>query len=213
MFGDESGNFDFSRSPGASRYFILTTITTEDVTIEQDLLALRRQLQWEGHDLPGPFHATEDKQAVRDEVFNVLSGHSFRIDATILDKPKTRPEDRPTEEHFYELAWYLHFQHLAPAVLRDGDELLAVGASLGTKKKRTAMHSAVQGAIKRCSVGVEYRTAFWLASSDPCLQVADYCSWAIFRLWEQGDNRSRLLIQSKLATEFDAFHTHGTLYY
>jgi hypothetical protein len=28
--------------------------------------------------------------------------------------------------------------------------------------------------------------------SDPCLQVADYCTWAIQRKWERGDERSHV---------------------
>jgi hypothetical protein len=29
LFGDEAGNFDFSGGPGASRYFILATVTEQ----------------------------------------------------------------------------------------------------------------------------------------------------------------------------------------
>lgn len=48
LFADESGNFDFSRGRGASRYFILTTVTLADTVPGDALLALRRELAWNG---------------------------------------------------------------------------------------------------------------------------------------------------------------------
>jgi hypothetical protein len=86
VFSDEAGNFDFSRGSGASRYFILGTVTADDCRIGDELLQLRRDLGWRGVHLDKVFHATEDPQAVRDEVFDVLSHGNFRIDATILEK-------------------------------------------------------------------------------------------------------------------------------
>jgi hypothetical protein len=61
LFADESGNFDFSRKSGASRYFILTSVTLLDcATVNLRLHELRHQMAWEGHDHPGPFHAATD---------------------------------------------------------------------------------------------------------------------------------------------------------
>lgn len=104
VFADEAGNLDFKRGRGASRYFIFTTVTMADCSVGDALAALRRDLAWEQVDHPGPFHATEDRQAVRDRVFDVLASHNFRIDATIFDKSKTQPH-RQTIEAFYKLAW------------------------------------------------------------------------------------------------------------
>jgi hypothetical protein len=48
VFADEAGNFDFSRRAGASKYFILVTITLPDCSAGLALLELRRELAWEG---------------------------------------------------------------------------------------------------------------------------------------------------------------------
>ena len=101
IYADESGNFDFSNQPGASRYFILASVPVADHAIETDLLELRRELAWGGEPLTGGFHATNDKQRVRDQVFAVLSRHDFRVDATILEKRKANPRLRTTEARFY----------------------------------------------------------------------------------------------------------------
>ena len=105
VYGDESGNFDFSDQEGASRYFILTTVTVVDRAIESNLLDLRRELAWEGESLAGGFHATNDKQRVRDRVFTVLGRYDFRMDATILEKRKADPRIRPTPALFYGFTW------------------------------------------------------------------------------------------------------------
>ena len=73
---------------GASRYFILISVTVVDHAIESDLLELRRELAWNGEPLTGGFHATNDKRHVRDQVFAMLARHEFRVDATIFEKRK-----------------------------------------------------------------------------------------------------------------------------
>jgi hypothetical protein len=55
--------------------------------------------------------------------------------------------------------------------------------------------------------------AFWPADSDPCLQVADYCTWAIQRKWERDDDRSHLLIAPKLRSEYDVWKSGEVHYY
>jgi hypothetical protein len=76
VFADESGNFDFSRKQGASRYFILTTIACPSFQVGDALLRLRREIAWEGHGTDSEFHATTDTQAVRDRVSPYCSSTS-----------------------------------------------------------------------------------------------------------------------------------------
>src|SRR5882724_11109843 len=88
IFADEAGNFDFSRSAGASRYFIVCTITLSSCDVGHDLLALRRELVWHDKPVRDYFHAAEDRQEIRDAVFEMLTGHKFKIQATIMEKSK-----------------------------------------------------------------------------------------------------------------------------
>ena len=213
VLADESGNFDFSRSASASRYFILVTLTLPDCTLGQEVLELRRQLAWEGHGLETEFHATEDKQAVRDRVFALLAARDFRIDATILEKSKAKPTIRATDERFYQMAWYLHMKYVAPLVVSANDQVLVIGASIGTKRQRSGFRSAVSDVAGQVLPTARFQVASWPAASDPCLQVADYCAWAVQRKWERGDDRSYWLIASRIRTEFDAFAIGGVHYY
>ena len=192
VFADECGNFDFSRNRGASKYFILTTVTTDNVGVGNALLALRRDLAWRGIGLNAEFHATTDQQVVRDGVFALLAAHDFRVDSTIFEKSKAKPEVRRTDDQFYKLALYLHMKHVAPAVAQPSDELFVVGASLGTKKRRSLFHAAINDVVRQVAATTAHKAACWDCTSDPCLQVADYCAWVIQRKWESGDPRSHV---------------------
>lgn len=212
VFADEAGNFDFSNRPGASRFFILCTVTTDSCDVGDALLALRRELGWKGHHLDRVFHASEDPQAVRDEVFELLRTHDFRVDATVLEKCKAQPhlQDGPS---IYKMAWYLHFKHVAPRIVNQSHRMFVVASRLGTKKARGALHGAVDQVVEQVAPCRSHRVAFWPADSDPCLQVADYCTWAIQRKWEHGDARSHVLISSKVKSEFDVWQLGSTTYY
>lgn len=161
--------------------------------------------------LPEGFHATEDRQAVRDRVFRVLTEHEFKVDATILDKPKARPNVRD-DMYFFQLAWYLHFKHVA-RVFQPSDELLVIAATLGTKKKQQTAHKAVCDVVRQVSPTTDFKTVSWSARTDPCLQVADYCCWAIQRKWEGGDDRSYALVRDKIRSEHDVFATSNQVFY
>lgn len=213
VFADESGNFDFSRNASASRYFILVTLTLPDCSIGQELLDLRRQLAWEGHGLETEFHATEDKQIVRDRVFALLASRDFRIDVTVLEKSKAKPTIRFTDERFYQLAWFLHMKYVAPLVFEAGDEVLVIGASIGTRRQRSGFRRAVLDVARQVLPAARFQVGSWSAASDPCLQVADYCAWALQRKWERADDRSWRLIAPKIRTEFDAFAIGAVHYY
>ena len=202
IYADESGNFDFSNNPGATEYFIMTTVLIEDHSIATELFALRRKLAWDGFGLRAGFHATEDKQRVRDAVYDILRRHSFRVDATILHKRKAQLQLRVSDMRFYQYAWFYHMRYVAPRVVSRREEILAVTASVGTKKKEAAFSAVIEEMMEQVSPTDASKSVLWTAASDPCLQVADYCSWAIQRKWETGDDRSHRLIRDKIASEY-----------
>ena len=213
VFADEAGNFDFSNKTGASKYFILATVTATSTAVGDELLTLRRSLAWDGVALESNFHATEDSQAVRDRVFQLLAGHDFRVDATILEKRKTQPHLASDNERFYKMAWFLHFRYVAKEIVESADdELLVLAAQIGTKKRRKAIRLAISDVVSQ-STPCKWQVAFWGADSDPCLQVADYCCWAIQRKHERQDTRSYDLIADRIASEFQPFSGGPTVYY
>ena len=214
IYADESGDLAFSNQSGASRYFILTTVAVVDHAVESDLLALRRELAWHAEGLAIGFHATDDRRAVRSRVFTILGNHHFRVDATIFEKRKARPEIRPTRESFYGFAWYYHLSGLVPALSSDNNELLIVAASTN-KAMHHEFHSAVATIAAAVAPASIINSSVWSAASSPMIQVADYCAWAIKRKWETtpSDTNHYNLIRDKVASEFDLFQSGTATYY
>src|SRR5271154_6656963 len=110
IFADEAGCFTFNRERNVSRYFILCTATMDDCAVGADLLQLRRKLAWEGAELGEYFHATEDKQAVRDRVFEVITKRDFTIQATIMEKSKAQSQVKSDKPRFYQYGYFFHFK-------------------------------------------------------------------------------------------------------
>jgi hypothetical protein len=212
VFADEAGNLDFSTNRGASRYFILATATIDDPIIGNHLLQFRRDLAWDGQLLDRPLHATDDDHGVRLAVLNGLAQWPIRVDATILEKRKAQPSIRPTDARFYQTAWYLHFKYVAPRIVAAGDRMLVTAASLGTKKKAGTFHAAVERVVQQVSPTVAFQVSSWPAASDPCLQIADYCTWAIQRKWEGGDDTYHAILAPRIQSEFEVFQV-GQIYY
>jgi hypothetical protein len=176
-----------------------------DCSVGTELLELRRGLAIRDRYPLSEFHANNDKQRIRDLVFDVLRRADLRVDATILDKPKTQDHLRSAPLRFYKQAWFLHFKYVAPRIASARDDLLVVASSLQINRKKRAIHDAVLDVVHQVTPTTFSSTAFWPAISDPCLQVADYAVWAIQRKYESGDDRSYTLIRDKIQSEFQPF--------
>lgn len=221
IFADEAGCFNFSRNPGASKYFIVCTIACHDCTsLGTALLNLRRELVWKKAPLREFFHASEDKQEIRDHVFAVLQKHNFTVQATILEKSKSLPRIRPTHQRFYQYAWYYHFRHAAPKLMPlyipgqpQVTELQLTTASIGTHKGQVAFTNAVNDVVQQVVRNKTWVTNFCRSIADPCLQAADYCTWAIQKKWEHQNTKSYDLIKDKIIHEADSFAGGNTHHY
>ena len=89
------------------------------------------------------------------------------------------------------------------------DELLVVASSLQIKRKqkttKAAIHKAVTEVVDQVSPTVTCHCAFSPAKTDPCLQVADYLTWAVQRKYERGDSRSYELVKHLIKSDYDYF--------
>lgn len=212
IFADEAGDFAFARGPNISRYFVVCTVTTHSCAAANALIELRRELAWEGYKLGEYFHATKDSQQIRDRVFNVICQQDFEIQATIMEKSKAQPQVRASNHRFYQYGWHYHFKHGMGKYIANASEFLITAASIGTKKGQTVFTDAVNDVVRQTIRRKQWRTAFWPAATDACLQLADYCTWAIQRKWERQDERSYALIKDRISYEYDLW-SRGTIHY
>lgn len=208
LFADEAGDFSFKKKE-ASKYFIICTVVLSSGIIGAELLNLRRKLAWSNDGVMDFFHASNDKQYIRDQVFELISKHDdIMIQATIMEKSKAQSQTRSTDAQFYKYGWFYHMKYSKERYVQRCSELMLTIATIGTNKKKNAFEDALKEVLKQ-RLEAEYKNVFWRSYSDPCLQIADYCTWAIQRKWERGDSRSYDLIKDKITYEFDLWK-HGT---
>ncbi|WP_159458486.1 hypothetical protein [Roseisalinus antarcticus] len=125
---------------------------------------------------------------VRSEVFDfIANSQGIRADATLLEKSKAQPHIRSSTAAFYKYAWFYHFKHIGPKILRSRTEAMITAAALGTKKGQAVYTSAVNDVMQQTVQRQQWKTFFPRAVADPCLQIADYFAWSIQRKWERGD--------------------------
>jgi hypothetical protein len=214
LFADEAGCFTFERRQNISRYFILATITANDCEVGNALHLLRRKLIWEGVQVPDHFHACEDRQAIRDRVFETILQYKFNVQATILEKSKAQPQVRQSKARFYQYPWFYHFKHGISKYVPAESELLVTAASIGNRKEKLSFSNALQDVMQQTVTKGKWAIDFRPAATDYCLQVADYCAWAIQRKWESDgkDTRSFDLIKDRITYEYDLWKK-GTKHY
>lgn len=176
------------------------------------LTNLRHSLVRESLPVGDCFHATTDKQQVRDRVYAVLADCDFTFQATICEKSKAQPQVRESKARFYKYPWYYHFKFGVAPRLNGDDRLLVTAASIGNRKEKQTYTSALKDVVNQSASHVDWAVDFRPALADPCLQAADYCAWAIGRKWERGDSRSLDLIRAKLTYEYELWRG-GTKHY
>lgn len=175
---------------------------------------LADELLLSGFPSDGAFHATKDRQTIRDRVYSVLSTADFDARITAIEKRKTPPRLRPNEAEFYKFAWAVHFRELMVRVAPE-DRLTVVAATIATKMSRDFFLRAVEEVVAQYRPAGITQVLFWRDEADRCLQVADYCTWAATRMLERGDGRAMAQLGDRL--KWDAIHQPfaggGRLYY
>jgi len=213
IFGDEAGDLTFlPPGNGVSRYFLLATVTVQDCAVGDRLLALRRDLAWQGIDLDC-FHAVRDKPRIKYQVYELMAQSNLRIDATILDKRKAVPRLAADQARFYKEATFLHFKYVVPRVSTRDDDLHVVASSLQIGKKKNALHEGIGDVLRQVAGARRFVTSFADNKTDPCLQLADYAAWAVQRLVERGEDKFFGLIEHLVASRFEPFGHGPKLYY
>ena len=187
LFLDEAGNFDFG--PNGTRWLVLTCVKIPwDRRRVAHLADLRHQLLLEGVALEY-FHASEDNRRVRQRFLEVVAPWlpPAAVKAWALRKSEIEERLR-TPERFYPA-------FVGPLVERhvglDPNRVFVFSDSLPLNKKRHAMEKAVSAELASRSMGRGSHTFLHHSSkSNFDLQIADYCSWAIWRSLTKGDHQA-----------------------
>ncbi len=214
IFLDEAGDFDFS--PSGSKYFMMASVTRERPFGDySEFVNLKYGLVEQGMDIEY-FHASEDRQAVRDQVFDIIQRNltGMRIDAVIVEKRKTGPGLREATRFYPRMLGYLLRYVLERQSLDEYAEVIVFTDRIPVKGKRKAVEKAIKTTLSNMlPKTARYRLLHHDSKSNFQLQIADYCNWGIYRRWSRGDLRSYDLIKSAVRSEFGIFRSGTITYY
>lgn len=226
IFLDESGNFDFS--PRGSKFWSLTALCTMQPTeARETLMDLLYELAAAGGGQEC-FHATEDLQSVRDEVFkriNTLPAN-FEIHSVVAEKCKTNPSIyqeafwrdgrrlfRTNPDGVYEIVCRTLLKYIfRRQKYRHAKRIVVVLSALFNNPRHREIRKVLNDYLK-AHARVPFHIYFHATKADFNCQIADYCGWAIAIKWERQDSRSHDLIKHHIKSEFSIFESGLTRYY
>jgi hypothetical protein len=215
IFLDEGGNFDFSNS--GTSFFVFTAFSLKRPFVGiSELVDLKYDLWDSGLELEY-FHATEDRQMVRDNVFNIIrtSLRDCRLDFQIVEKRKTHPTLQHDHARFYHTIFGILLLYVLKEQKSNFSRVVVVADNIPVEKKRKEIEGAAKLTLGSWSkkTGIPYSVMFHSAKSDLNLQITDYLNWAVYRKWERKDLRSYDLMKQFITSEFETFGIGSNVYY
>ncbi|MDP4659027.1 MAG: DUF3800 domain-containing protein [Opitutales bacterium] len=175
LFIDEAGNLDFTMS--GSKLFVFICLTGDwRASGLLRLHGLRQDMLRRGLDIEY-FHASENKQDVRTEVFRALheSHVAGKIVALVVEKAAV-----PLAEREPGVFYTKFLRHTISHVIEHAEgEHVIITDSIPIQKKRRAIEKALRSALAETHA----RTMIYhhASKSHLELQCADYFGWAIWR--------------------------------
>lgn len=202
IFIDEGGNLDFTSN--GTKYYILTSVSKyRPFKAFRKLNNLKYDIIEDDNDFEC-FHASEDRQAVRNEVFKIINKYfsDSKIDSLIVEKSKIDFENQEVIK-FYSVQFGQLIIELTNRIdCNNLNKIIIFTDSIPLKKKAKAIEKSIKIELATALKGkVKYQIHHHQSKSNFDLQLADYCNWAIYRRWESGDNRSYDLIKKYIRSE------------
>lgn len=201
LFFDESGNLDFS--PNGSNHFCFGALTLRDPgPLSAAFTRLRYAMLEQGVEMEY-FHAAEDRQAVRDQVFAALAeAGDFEVDLLVADKRRMHPALRDPFEFYCKLGYVLmeavldRFRHL-------DEPIVVITDTLPLQRERKALSKAFRMAIRGTLGDRPFCIVHHPSAAHAGLQAVDYCTWAMQRKL-RGDERPYQRIRGWIQSEWEA---------
>ncbi len=217
---------------GCSRFFVLGKVDVDDhTTVATELDSLRQRLLADPYFKGVPsmqdeqkkttlgFHAKDDLPEVRREVFKWLAQQPIRFYALVRDKrviaQRVVAENRrkPTYRYHPNQLYDRCISQLFRERLHKDDGYKIYFAKRGSSDRTEALRNALEAArtsfYKKWGIAGTAPIEILAAKSSEvtCLQVADYCLWALQRFYERGEDRFLNLLASKVGLIHDVDDT------
>ncbi len=186
LFIDESGNFDFSDR--GTRHFVMAGIATLfPVNSSASLQTLKYRLLAGGFDVAS-FHASEDRQIIRDRVFELLRSQGLIVAHAVFgDKSLAPPDLRSDSSLLAHFGERLISTLIAQFPTMDYQQVVLLFDQSLPRKKRDVFYATVKPQLK--ALKKPFHIFFHSMQSDLNGQFADYVSWARYVALERNELR------------------------
>lgn len=203
IFLDESGNLDFSSS-GTKNYVLAAVVTHSTLETSQKLQKLKYELLESGKDVEY-FHASEDKQEIRDKVLKEICALKDDLSVHFIhaQKNKTYPALQNSVSFYGRLGLTL-IRFIVGWRTSSYDEVVIVFDKALTKKEQKAFLGELKPELKK--LGKPYRIYFHRTLSDFNGQIADYFAWSKYVSLERAEMRPLNILTDIKMTHFDLFN-------
>lgn len=210
IFLDESGNLDFS--PSGTEHYVMAAITAtqpleSSVALQQLKYVLLNQQEDVEH-----FHASEDKQAIRDQVFNAIKQlDNIKINYIYAKKKLAHPKYHDSAS-FYALLGKTLLKYLFNGrSTQQYSKIVVVFDKALSAKEQKKFLKVVKPELK--AIGKPYAIYFHRTLSDFNGQIADYAAWAKYVALERDEGRPLSELENIQHEEFNIFQRGTREYY
>ena len=213
IFLDESGNFDFSST--VTRYLVLTGLVSHNVMpAVVELHQFKHEIITQGENLEY-FHATEDRQWVRNGVFSIISDcDHLAMHTVIIEKTRLNPALYDMRKFYPFACRHLFADIFAHELSSLFDHVILFMDNIPVRRVRQATLKGIKGNLKGyLSPGQRYDILMHASKSHPYLQIVDYLSWAVYVKWTRAERRPWNDISHLIQTEREVLRDSKSRYY
>ena len=223
-FYNKHGEFIVGRN-GCSKILMLGFVETEEPKVlRQELQKLRGKIAKDPYlnDIPSlkktmkHFHASSDCPEVRQEVYKLLKTLNFKAQFVVARKIEGVFKSYGCNENrFYDALISKLFKN----VLHRSENNFIYFSSRGSTTRQEPLEKAIAHAkdsferkffIKiRSNVFIQAQTP----TDEPCLQVIDYISWAVYRVFVKREMRYFNFVKDKVSFVWDIYDTYPKNFY
>ena len=218
FFVDESGDTTFynrhgewivGKENGSSKILLMGFIrTTEPEYLRKKLIDLKKEIINDSYlkDIPSmrktliSFHAKDDCPEVRYKVFNLLKDLPFSCNIVVCRKTKNVFDkyNGDTQEIYDSL-----ITHLFKNILQLSSNNYIYIATRGNRKRQIPLEEAIHNSIIYTEASLKHEVKSkqkilpQVPSGELCLQIVDYCNWAIQRAFVFNEMRYYNFLKEK----------------
>lgn len=202
VFIDESGNLDFG-AKGTANYVLAAVSTINPVLSANVLQRLKYMYLREGDDIEF-FHASENKQKIRNEVLSRISALSdvIRVHYIHARKDKVYPNLQKSAA-FYALLGAELAKHILGHNSEGYSQVVIIFDKCLRGKEQKAFLKEVKPKLKM--LDKPYRIFFHRTLSDFNGQIADYFAWSKYVSLERKEFRPLSAVKGVKQTDYSLF--------